>query len=87
MTSRTLISISDFANVGPEDTVYPPAYKLKSCTLCSEEATKIVLYSVSDNIIAQERYCDRHAKMIKKHYDAGFQAVAEAFAFEDKDIE
>jgi hypothetical protein len=64
MTSKTLISISDFANVGPGDTAYPQAYNLKSCTLCSEEATKIVLYSVSDNIIAQERYCDVCIKTI-----------------------
>ncbi len=60
MTNRTLISISDFANVGSEDTVYPQAYKLKSCVYCDRVATKTVLYLVSHDIIAQERYCDFH---------------------------
>jgi hypothetical protein len=63
---KTLISISEFDNIPPVKTAYSQTYKLKSCTLCSEEATKIVLYSVSDNIIVQERYCDVCIKKINK---------------------
>jgi hypothetical protein len=66
VTSRTLISITNFDNVGPENPAYPTTYKLKSCTLCDKEATKIVLFDMGNNIIAQQRFCDKHVKGIKK---------------------
>jgi hypothetical protein len=81
---KTLISISEFPNVGPENTAYAQTYKLKTCTFCSEQATKIALFDNGNDIIIQQRYCDRHAKGIKKSYDAGFQSMAESYFFEDK---
>jgi hypothetical protein len=65
MTDKHLISISDFANVGPTNAAYPQTYKLKLCTYCDRTATKKALYDV-DTIIVQERYCSRHARGIKK---------------------
>ncbi|MDQ6863182.1 MAG: hypothetical protein M3044_05105 [Thermoproteota archaeon] len=66
MTARTLISIEAFDNTAPENPAYVQTYKIKLCTYCDRIATKRVLYSVSHNIIAQERYCDRCIKRIKK---------------------
>jgi hypothetical protein len=63
--TKRLISISEFNNIAPTDTAYPTTYKVKVCTLCSNEATKIVLYDV-DGIILQQRYCDKHIRGIKK---------------------
>ncbi len=68
MTStKTLISIEDFANIRPENASYPfQTYKFKTCILCSEDATKVVLYDNGNDIIIQERFCDRHIRGIKK---------------------
>ena len=65
MTDKHLISISDFANVGPTNAAYPQTYKLKSCVICSNGATKSALFDMGNNIIAEERYCDRHIRGIK----------------------
>ncbi len=62
---KTLISIETFDNIPPQKTAYSQSYKIKVCTLCSNEATKIVLYDI-DGIILQQRYCDRCIKRIKK---------------------
>jgi hypothetical protein len=62
---KTLISISDFPNVGPV-TTYPQTYKLKTCTLCSEDATKEALFDNGNDIIIQQRYCDKHIQGIKR---------------------
>lgn len=62
---KRLISISNFDNAPPENTIYNQTYKIKLCTFCDRIATKIVLYDL-DNIIAQQRYCDRCIKRIKK---------------------
>ena len=66
MTDKHLISISDFANTRPVNTAYPQTYRLKTCTLCSEDATKIVLFDNGNDIIIQQRFCDRHIRGIKK---------------------
>jgi hypothetical protein len=66
MTNKHLISIEDFPNVGPTNAAYPQTYKLKTCTLCSEDATKVVLYDNGNDIIIQQRFCDKHARGIKK---------------------
>jgi hypothetical protein len=87
LTNRTLISIEDFPNVGPGDTAYPQAYNLKLCMYCNRTATKIALYDNGNDIIVQERYCNRHIGVIKKHYDAGFQSMTEAYYFKDKEID
>jgi hypothetical protein len=65
MTDKHLISISDFANVGPTNAAYPQTYRLKNCFFCSEDATKIALFEV-DNIVARRLYCDRHVRGIQK---------------------
>jgi hypothetical protein len=82
--TKHLISIEDFPNVGPEHTAYPQAYNLKFCVLCSNEATKSALFDIGNNVIAQEKYCNRHIGGIKKYYSAGSQAVSESYFFEDK---
>jgi hypothetical protein len=64
MTDKTLISISDFDNI-PIKNAYSQAYKIKSCTLCSEDATKTALFDNGNDIIIQRRYCSRHVKGIK----------------------
>ena len=66
MTTKTLISISDFANVGPVDADYVQTYKIKLCTFCDRVATKTALFDLDNNIIVQERYCDKHSRRLKK---------------------
>jgi hypothetical protein len=66
MTNRTLISIEEFDNVGPEHTAYPQTYKLKLCTYCNRTATKIALFDNGNDIIIQQRFCDKHIRGIKK---------------------
>jgi hypothetical protein len=62
---KRLISVEEFDNTGPVKVAYPQTYKLKTCIICSKDATKIVLYSIDNNIIVHQRYCSRHGKRIK----------------------
>lgn len=65
MTDKHLISISDFANVGPVNQAYPQTYKEKNCFFCDKDATKIALFEI-DNVVARRLYCEKHIQRIKK---------------------
>jgi hypothetical protein len=63
--SKHLISIEDFANIGPINRTYSQVYKVKLCTYCDSVATKKALFDL-DGIILEQRFCARHIRGIKK---------------------